>query len=108
MATTWHYATLERVDFVALVNNDVMVSDGWLEPLLDVLRSDETVGAAAPKLLFAESFSASSNCKPLGMSPAEAIAASSVSGGSVSPVQRRIGARPARGRISWTAANKRH
>ena len=47
---------LERVDFVALVNNDVMVSDGWLEPLLDVLRSDETVGAAAPKLLFADRF----------------------------------------------------
>jgi hypothetical protein len=43
---------LDGVDFVALVNNDVMVSDGWLAPLIAALRADTELGAAGPKLLF--------------------------------------------------------
>jgi GT2 family glycosyltransferase len=44
---------LDGIDFVALVNNDVLVEHGWLEPLLDALRADAKLGAAGPKLLFA-------------------------------------------------------
>jgi hypothetical protein len=47
---------LDGIAFVALVNNDVIVSDGWLEPLLDVLRGDEAIAAAGPKLLFADRY----------------------------------------------------
>jgi GT2 family glycosyltransferase len=47
---------LDRIDFVALVNNDVMVSDGWLEPLLAALVDDDSIGAAGPKLVFADRY----------------------------------------------------
>lgn len=43
---------LDDVDYVALVNNDVEVTNGWLEPLLERLRADPAVGAASPKMLF--------------------------------------------------------
>jgi GT2 family glycosyltransferase len=44
---------LDGIDFVALVNNDVLVEHGWLEPLLIALRGEPELGAAGPKLLFA-------------------------------------------------------
>ncbi len=37
-------------DFVILLNSDVEVSQGWLEPLLEELDSDPSVGAVGPKL----------------------------------------------------------
>lgn len=40
-------------DLVALLNDDVVVRDGWLSPLADAF-DDETVGAAQPKLLYAD------------------------------------------------------
>lgn len=46
---------LDAVDAVALVNNDAVVDPGWLAPLVAHL-SDATVGAVAPKLLFATDF----------------------------------------------------
>ena len=47
---------LEGVDFVALVNNDVLVEPGWLEPLARVLRRNQAIGAASPKIVFASHF----------------------------------------------------
>lgn len=39
-------------EFVCLLNNDAFVHDGWLLPLLQVLRTDQTVGAVGPRLLY--------------------------------------------------------
>ncbi len=39
---------------VALVNSDAFVEPGWLEPLAAALDADPRVGAAAPKILFAQ------------------------------------------------------
>ena len=39
------------IDLVALVNNDVLVSDGWLAPLADALDGDPALGSASPKIL---------------------------------------------------------
>ncbi|MEZ5952952.1 MAG: glycoside hydrolase family 99-like domain-containing protein [Hyphomonas sp.] len=41
-------------DFLIFLNNDTQVRKGWLAPLIDMLKSDPTVGAVAPKLLFAD------------------------------------------------------
>lgn len=45
---------LDGVDAVALVNSDAFVDPGWLEPLVAALEADPHVGAASPKILFAE------------------------------------------------------
>ncbi len=37
--------------YFILLNSDVKVSEGWIEPLIAELRDDESVGAVAPKLL---------------------------------------------------------
>jgi GT2 family glycosyltransferase len=42
---------LTGVDYVALVNNDVLVEPGWLRPLADALDADPGLGAASPKIL---------------------------------------------------------
>jgi GT2 family glycosyltransferase len=47
---------LDDVDCVALVNNDAMVPPGWLQPLLDTLAREPTVGAACPKILLARRY----------------------------------------------------
>jgi GT2 family glycosyltransferase len=49
-------ADLAGVDYVALVNNDARVDPGWLAPLVEVLAADPSVGAANPKILFADRF----------------------------------------------------
>ncbi len=49
-------ADLDDVDYVALVNNDAQVEPGWLAPLVEVLEADPSVGAASPKILFADRF----------------------------------------------------
>jgi O-antigen biosynthesis protein len=38
-------------EIVILLNNDVMVEDGWIAPLLDVLNNDDGVGIAGPLFL---------------------------------------------------------
>jgi N-acetylglucosaminyl-diphospho-decaprenol L-rhamnosyltransferase len=45
---------LGDVDAVALVNSDAFVEPGWLAPLAAALDADPRVGAASPKILFAE------------------------------------------------------
>jgi GT2 family glycosyltransferase len=42
---------LDGLDYVGLVNNDAFVTPGYLQPLVDALRSDVRVGAACPKIL---------------------------------------------------------
>ncbi len=42
---------LTGVDYVALVNNDVLVEPNWLQPLADALAGDDARGAACPKIL---------------------------------------------------------
>ncbi|MDQ6725218.1 MAG: glycosyltransferase family 2 protein [Actinomycetota bacterium] len=49
-------ADMDGVDHVALLNNDATVDPGWLAPLVDALTADPTVGAACPKILFADRF----------------------------------------------------
>lgn len=49
-------ADLDGVDYVALVNNDAQVEPGWLTPLVEVLEAEPSVGAASPKILFADRF----------------------------------------------------
>jgi GT2 family glycosyltransferase len=43
-----------EADFVALVNNDATVDPGWLAPLVATLDSDPRIGAACPKIQFAD------------------------------------------------------
>jgi GT2 family glycosyltransferase len=38
-------------ELVAFLNNDALVHEGWLEPLVEALDRDERVAAAAPRLL---------------------------------------------------------
>jgi O-antigen biosynthesis protein len=47
---------LDDVDYVALVNNDATVRPEWLQPLIDTLASDPTIGAACPKILLARAY----------------------------------------------------
>jgi GT2 family glycosyltransferase len=47
---------LDDVDFLALVNNDAFVEPGWLEPLVETLQADPSLGAACPKILFDRGF----------------------------------------------------
>ena len=47
---------LERIRYVALINNDAFVEPGWLIPLVDALDDDPGLGAACPKLLLATRF----------------------------------------------------
>jgi GT2 family glycosyltransferase len=49
-------ADLDGVDYVALLNNDAQVDPGWLAPLVEVLNADPSIGAASPKILFADRF----------------------------------------------------
>ncbi|MDQ2826512.1 MAG: glycosyltransferase, partial [Actinomycetota bacterium] len=49
-------ADLEGVDHIALLNNDATVEAGWLRPLVDTLEANPMVGAACPKILFADRF----------------------------------------------------
>jgi GT2 family glycosyltransferase len=43
---------LDQIDYVALLNNDTVVGNRWLRPLVEALEADDALGAAAPKILF--------------------------------------------------------
>jgi O-antigen biosynthesis protein len=45
-------AEAARGDILVFLNNDVTVSPGWLEPLIERLLSDESIGAVGPKFLY--------------------------------------------------------
>ena len=47
---------LDGVDYAALVNNDARVEPGWLRPLVAAFDEDPSVGAASPKIVFADRF----------------------------------------------------
>lgn len=47
---------LDDVDYVGLVNNDAFVTPGYLGPLVDALDADASLGAACPRILFADAF----------------------------------------------------
>ncbi len=40
-----------RGEFIVLLNNDVEVPSGWLDPLVALMQADPSVGAVQPKLL---------------------------------------------------------
>lgn len=42
---------LARSEFIVLLNNDTTVEPGWLEPLLEKMKSDPKIAACQPKLL---------------------------------------------------------
>jgi GT2 family glycosyltransferase len=47
---------LDGIDLVGLVNPDSCVEPGWLRPLVAAMEADESLGAASPRMLFAERF----------------------------------------------------
>jgi GT2 family glycosyltransferase len=47
---------LAGIDYVALVNSDVLVEPGWLAPLTRAFSRNPKLGAACPKILFAPRF----------------------------------------------------
>lgn len=46
-------------DYVALLNPDAEASPQWLNPLVEALETDQTLGAASPKMVFA------AQCRPV-------------------------------------------
>ena len=40
-----------QADYYMLLNSDVEVTPGWLDPMVDLLEKDRTIGACQPKLL---------------------------------------------------------
>ncbi len=44
---------LEQLDskYMLLLNSDIEVTEGWLEPMVELMEKDESVGACTPKLL---------------------------------------------------------
>ncbi len=41
-----------RGEYIVLMNNDVVVLDGWLKPLLEMMQNDENIGLVAGKSLY--------------------------------------------------------
>ncbi len=40
-----------KADYYVLLNSDVEVEPGWIEPVIDLMESDKTIAACQPKLL---------------------------------------------------------
>ena len=40
-----------KADYYVLLNSDVEVTPGWIDPVIDVMESDENIAACQPKLL---------------------------------------------------------
>ena len=47
---------LDRIELVALLNNDATVAADWFAPLVATLEADDDVGAACPKILLTEQY----------------------------------------------------
>ena len=47
-------AKMMRGKYIGFVNDDAYVAPGWLEPLVDLLENDPTVGCAGAELMCAE------------------------------------------------------
>ncbi len=39
-----------QADYYVLLNSDIEVSQGWIKPVIDLMESDENIGACQPKL----------------------------------------------------------
>lgn len=46
----WALSNIEA-DYYVLLNSDVSVTAGWMEPIIHLMESDATIGACQPKLL---------------------------------------------------------
>jgi riboflavin kinase/FMN adenylyltransferase len=42
---------VQGVDYYVLLNSDIEVTPGWIEPIIQVMESDQTIAAAQPKIL---------------------------------------------------------
>jgi GT2 family glycosyltransferase len=40
-----------KADYYILLNSDVQVTAGWVEPVIDLMEKDKTIGACQPKIL---------------------------------------------------------
>lgn len=40
-----------EADYYVLLNSDVEVSEGWIEPIIELMESDKTIAACQPKIL---------------------------------------------------------
>lgn len=45
------YALAQHAEFIAVLNNDIVVAPNWLEPLLEAARGDERAGLLGPLVL---------------------------------------------------------
>lgn len=42
---------VEGVDYYVLLNSDIEVSSGWMEPIIQIMEKDKNIAAAQPKIL---------------------------------------------------------
>lgn len=49
-------AKLAKGEFVLLLNNDTVVQPGWLQPLVDLMNKDASIGMVGSKLVYPEGF----------------------------------------------------
>lgn len=47
-----HAAKAARGEFILFLNNDTTVMSNWLEPLVDLMKRDETIGQTGSKLVY--------------------------------------------------------
>ena len=40
-----------KSDYYVLLNSDVEVTPGWIEPVIELMEKDRTIGACQPKIL---------------------------------------------------------
>jgi riboflavin kinase/FMN adenylyltransferase len=43
--------SIKEVEYVVFLNSDVEVTEGWLEPMIDLMDKDKTIAIAQPKIL---------------------------------------------------------
>ncbi len=43
--------SLNDLDYIVFLNSDVEVTEGWLEPIIDIMRKDAEIAIAQPKIL---------------------------------------------------------
>ncbi|MBQ8189971.1 MAG: glycosyltransferase [Lachnospiraceae bacterium] len=51
-----HAAEYAKGQYLLFLNNDTQVQDNWLEPLLDLMRKDSSVGMVGSKLIYSDGY----------------------------------------------------
>lgn len=46
------FALKNRADFIMVMNNDMLVEENFLEPLVNLISSDDKIGVVSPKVLY--------------------------------------------------------